>query len=504
MDKFDVVVIGGGITGATAANALSSAGYKTLLLEGKDFGSGTTSRTSRLQYCGLAYLSGFENIKAIASRPIQFLERVQLARRSMVERSTFARASRHRLQDVVFYLPIYDKDIVTPWKMRAGFAALENLDPNGTGIDYRYLDQRAARDVPILNRSTARGELVGAIRYVEYQYDWPERICVDAVLEAENMGAQVLNYSPVRSIVRQRDGWTVTYQEKRGGNLATVEGKAILNAAGPWVDQVARAAALDVPGLNQSEKGTNIALRLPDEFRGMGLQTFARNGAPFYVIPWGSLHYVGPVNKLIEASPDGFIAQEDEIASLLEELRVLFPRIPFERQDVIYSWAGVRPRTKAPSGTGGAGLQLHKPEATGLPGYYVYTGGLLMMKSHMGREIVKGIGEGLRPGGAPQGSPTDLGRSSAGIAAGDSIYSSDGLVVTMAEIQKATQQEHVHSLEDVMLRRTKLGWNATLGDDTVEAVAQAIRDTAGWTQEEMQNQITAYRNMIRTSFKYQA
>lgn len=319
MKTFDVIVIGGGITGATATNHLAAAGYETLLLEAGDFGGGTTSRTSRLQYCGLSYLVGFDRLSAIAAHPLQFAERVVLATRSMRERSAFVRASRERLREVEFYLPVHAGDRVPAWKMRAGYRALGALDAGGIGVDFRFLDAEAARRVPILQGAGARGPLVGAIRYIEYQYDWPERICLDTVMNAADKGAGIANYTPVRNVERNGEGWLVTYENLRDGTVAAVRARALVNAAGAWVDDIAVAAKLPVRKLNQGEKGTNIALRLPAEYRGQGLQTLARDGSPFYLIPWGDLHYAGPVNRPSDASESGFVALEEEIAALVAE-----------------------------------------------------------------------------------------------------------------------------------------------------------------------------------------
>lgn len=502
MKTFDVIVIGGGITGATATNHLAAAGYETLLLEAGDFGGGTTSRTSRLQYCGLSYLVGFDRLSAIAAHPLQFAERVALASRSMRERSAFVRASRERLREVEFYLPVYAGDRVPAWKMRAGYRALGALDAGGVGVDFRFLDAEAAGRVPILQAPSARGPLVGAIRYVEYQYDWPERICLDTVMNAADKGAGIANYTPVRNVERNGEGWLVTYENLRDGTVATVRARALVNAAGAWVDDIAAATELPVRKLNQGEKGANIALRLPAEFRGQGLQTLARDGSPFYLIPWGDLHYAGPVNRPSDARESGFVALEEEIAALVAEVAFLFPALSVTRRDVIYSWAGVRPRTRSPSSpSGAAGLMLHGPEATGLPGYFVYTGGLLMMHGHMGREVAEGVSRLLKPSG-PRSTPV-VGPHRPNCAAGpDEVVSVDGIGYSHALLNALAVNESVWKLDDLMFRRTPLGWNERLGTDTFREVAGSVRESLGWSNTHMETECDRYRAMLEATFGF--
>jgi len=128
VESYDVAVIGGGIIGCSAANHLTAAGFRTILMERGDIGGATSGRTSRLQYCGLSYFSRFRSVPGALAHPLESWESVELARRAMRDRSAFVRDTPERVRPITFYFPLH-RDASEPlWKVRAGFALLERLD----------------------------------------------------------------------------------------------------------------------------------------------------------------------------------------------------------------------------------------------------------------------------------------------------------------------------------------------------------------------------------------
>ena len=500
MDLFDVAVIGGGITGASSANHLAAAGYATLLLEQGDFAGGTTGRTSRLQYSGLAYLGALNPIGRLVRHPLDGLAAVGLARRSMRDRSAFIRDVPERVRPVSFFLPIYRDGPVSLRQMVLGFGLMERLDPGGVPLSVKVVEPAAARRDPRLRLLRDPDRLTGVVECVEHQFNWPERICVDAVFNAAENGATVENHAAVQRLERQSDGtWLVTVLDRRRGASRLFRSRAVLNAAGAWVDSIAASSKLGLPAVGGGEKGCNIAVRLPQELEGVGFEGLARGGAPFYVIPWGRLHYVGPANRPSAPDPAGYRVGEDEILFLLDEFNFLFPSLSLARKDVLYSWAGVRPRTaRRGSASGGSAVRLHDLGRQGAPNYFAYTGGLLMTHRSAGRAVVEGIGRRLKPSrssrpvlGAARLPPTQADRTTLHGASGD--HEVAGLVY-------ACQHEKVLDLSDLMRRRVSVGWQDQLGCDVAHEVAETVRAPMGWSASDARNKADRYVEVTRRQF----
>ena len=283
----DVAVIGGGVTGASAADHLAAAGFSTILLERADFASGTTGRSSCLQHCGLTYFSPGRSLWSFLARPALAIEHAELARRAMRDRSRFVRDTPQRVRPIPFYVPLYRDGSIPVWKIKLGFKALRAMDAGGVSLDVQTMDAAEARRHPALRCLRDLDKLVAVICFTEYQFDWPERICLDAALNAGDLGAELRNYTMASSLARAPDDtWIIETQDLRAGAAGpVVRAKVVVNAAGAWIDELATRSGLGLPRLNQGLKGTNVVVKLPREFRGLAFETVMRSGDPFYVIP---------------------------------------------------------------------------------------------------------------------------------------------------------------------------------------------------------------------------
>lgn len=489
-DVYDALVAGGGIIGAAAGQHLAAAGYRALLAERGDYGGGTSSRTSRLQHCGLGYFSpASHSIAAFALHPRFALQCLELSRRAMRGRNEFVRTSPERVRPIPFLVPLYDEASISLWKARLAFRVMEAFDPGGVSLEFAILDPAEARRLPAAAGLRDLDRLRALVRFTEYQFDWPERIVVDTVMKARDIGLEAHNHTAVTGIEREGEGWRATLALP-GGATRSIRAKAVVNAAGVWVDDVSRLADPLAPGLNTGAKGTNIVVRLPPEYQGYGFETIMQDGAPFYVIPWGDLHYLGPKDSVSDGSPEGFRAGETEIVAILAEANVLFPALRLTRRDVLYSWAGVRPRTAAPGQRFGS-MEVREHDLTdrGMPNFFVYTGGLLMSHREAGRKLTQAVSNRIKPSG-PQ-KPLDYAAKLLPAGTGNDR---DGIAWSAAN-------EQVRTLADLMRGRLPFGWTEDLGLAAAEGASELCRDALGWSAAETREQVLAYRREVIDKFR---
>jgi glycerol-3-phosphate dehydrogenase len=491
-DPYDVVVVGGGIIAAAAGQHLAAAGYRTLLAERDDYGAATSSRTSRLQHCGLGYFSpASHSIGAFLFDPGFALRCLELSRRAMRGRNEFVLTSPERVRKLEFLVPLYDSGSISSWKARLAFRLMESFDPGGLPLEFTVLEPNEARRIPMIAGLRDVDRLRAVVRFAEYQFVWPERIVVDTIMKARDIGLEALNHTAVSGIERTGDGWEVVLTGS-ARTPRTVRTKAIVNAAGVWVDQITRLAAAAGPVLNAGAKGTNIAVRLPAEYRGCGLETIMRDGSPFYVIPWGDLHYVGPKDSAGDGSAEGFRAAEDEIAAILSETNAAFPGLWLKRTDVLYSWAGVRPRTAAPGERlGGMDTREHDLTDRGLPNFFVFTGGLLMTHRDAGRRLTAAVRRRLTPSGRE--APIDY---STRLVPGGEDLSSES-------VAWCAEHEQIETLADLLRRRLPVGWGEDLGLSRVDEAAALCRNALGWSSARAAEEIAIYRRDVLRNFQPQ-
>ncbi len=488
---YDTVVVGGGIIAAAAGQHLSAAGYRTLLVERDDYGAGTSSKTSRLQHCGLGYLSAASgSVAAFLAHPRSAIECFSLMRRSMQGRAEFVRMAPERVKPVTFIIPLTPENAIPRWKARLAFRLMAASDGGKVPLDLRILSAEEARAHPALNGMAGLESIRGAMTFTEYQYHWPERIVVDTVMKARAIGMEALNHTAVTALSREGDLWRVTLTAAEGSR--DVLTRTVVNCAGVWVDEITALAGTRHIRKNTGEKGTNIVVRLPGSLRGIGFETVTAAGAPFYLIPWGELHYVGPWDSASDGRPEGFRATEAEISAILDQLGRLFPGFGLKREHVRYAWAGVRPRSLAKDGRGSApAVREHDLTDEGLPNVFTFTGGLLMTHRDAGRRLTCAVRRRLQPSDPPR--PLDVPLPPL----------PDMDHVTEASVAHAILKEQARTLSDILRRRLSVGWEPDLGRRHVETAATFAAPHLGWTPEETAAQIAGFLDETITEFGLQ-
>jgi len=498
-----VAVIGAGVNGASAAQHLSAAGHAVLLVDKGDFASGSSSRSSRLLHCGLRYLAPGGSPWAFVRYPARFVTACRMARAAMRCRAQFVRTTPERVRPLELCFPIYEDGPYAAWQVDAAFRLLRLLGPGAVPLDYRRLSASETLATPLLEHLRAPRALRGAALFREYQFDWPERIAVDAVLDAERLGAAVRNYTPVVGLARRGELWELRLADAldEDAEPVTISARAVVNTAGVWIDEVNRRieggrARRCVTGT----KGAHVLVRLPPECAAYGIATLNRRREPFYCIPWRGLHYFGPTETLYEGDPDDVRVTDEEVDGLIDEANHLLPGLALDRRDVIYTWAGVRPLTHDPAQPMGArSRELHDLGADGLPGLFALTAGPVMTHRLAGAEVVRALARRVPPSG-PRREPSYASRPLPCDPSSPPLSNQEP-AVRFADVEYAVEREHAEGLADVLFRRVGVGWTESMGREGAHIAARILGERRGWSQARIEAEMTGYLEHIRRQYR---
>ena len=241
--------------------------------------------------------------------------------------------------------------------------------------------------------------------FTEYMSEWPERLCIDAVLDAEDMGAVISNYTRASLVARDDAGiWRVKLSDEFGStDQAIVSAAIVLNMAGIWVDDVNQVRDVNAKRLILGTKGSHIVVKLPLAFKYFGIATVNSLGEPHYCLPsQGGYHHIGPTETVYDGNVDDIKVDAGDRAFLLGKTNSVLPGLKLKAKDIVYTWAGVRPLgfdAKYPRGK--CSVELHDLSSQGLDSVYAMTAGLLMTHRTAGRGIAALIGRKIPPSHQP-------------------------------------------------------------------------------------------------------
>ena len=325
--KFDLVVVGGGITGAAIARDATVRGLKVALLEKGDFASGTSSRSSKMIHGGLRYLKH---------------AKFGLVFGALRERWTLRRNVPRLVKPLTFLIPVYEDSKTGKLKLSLGLWLYDILALFRTEKKHEWIrpGQVQGRE-PTLRRDG----LVGAGVYYDFLTD-DARLVLTIVKDDWTRGAIVANYTEVVGFEKDRGRIVgITAVDSISGKQFRVYAKVVVNATGPWSDKFRR---LDDPSSDaklRPAKGTHLIL--PSQRIGNReavVLDSRRDGRNLFVVPWGyDLCYVGTTDTDYEGDLDRVTASEDDVEYLLESLNEYFPGRNVTRADIISSYASVRP-----------------------------------------------------------------------------------------------------------------------------------------------------------------
>ncbi|MDQ6433202.1 FAD-dependent oxidoreductase [Mesorhizobium sp. LHD-90] len=492
--SFDVAIIGGGINGGAAAQHLAAEGYSVLMFDKSDFGTGASSRSSRLLHCGLSGLMPKSSPWEFVFQPWKLKAALKSGREQSKSRDEFVTTMPEYVRKFTFCLPIYDDSRFPGWQLDVAFRLLDRKDAK-VPLDYRRLSAKDARStIPLVSKLRSPERLRSVATFSEYNFDWAERIVVDTVLEAERHGATVRNYTALERFERQGDRWRLFLSDglDAGAGPVSVDARVVMNMTGPWVDDVNRLTGQPrSPRLINGNKGVHIMVRLAPEFRNHGIFSFGPDDIFLYMMPWRDMHYIGPTDMPYEGSLDDVCATEADIEHVLANTARVIPGLQLTRSDVLYSWAGVQPRTFDPANPEGTwSREIHDLSASGMPNFLAVTGATIGRSRMTGRDATAAIRSRLEPSGARKGfsyaahkRPHD--------PDSPALFNDDP-TVRLSDITYAVEHEHAETLTDIMFRRTGAGWNGSMGREGAQVAARILGECRGWPQERIDEEVERY------------
>ncbi len=521
-EEFDILVIGGGITGVGIAWDAALRGFKTALLEKNDFGSGTSSRSSRLIHGGLRYLRYFQLDLVYEACKERFL--------------LLNRLAPHMVRPLPFIYPSYRGRGIGLLELRAGMWLYDLLAFSRRIGQYRILNSAEALEVePVLEKSGLRG--------AAFFYDClgnDSQITIATAKAAHQAGAVCANYVEAVGVLKSRGKVRgVAARDLLSGKETEVKARVVVNAAGPWADMV---LAMESPGYTEGlrlTKGVHLVVRRERiGHRNAVTLSSPRDGRFVFLIPWWQFTIIGTTDTDYEGSPDEVYAGPEDVDYLLETVNFNLPHLALKEEDVISTFAALRPLAfKGGTSPYEVSRQHRIFETQG--GMLCIAGGKFTTYRKMACDLVNRAAEKLfrefsiRPvarcrtqlstlPGGERLSAEEISRAlrevtgldhetldylafsyGSGLANLLKLIQADpslaqpivsGLPYLKAQIPYAIHYEMALTLRDFMMRRTRLLYEAPDGGLSVAAeVANLMAAELGWDKARIQEELAAYR-----------
>lgn len=515
----DVLIIGGGITGAAIARDAAMRGLSVMLVERGDFAGGTSSRTSKLIHGGLRYLEHGH---------------LHLVYESCRERVILLRTAPHLVQPLDFLIPIYHGDPRSLTKVQIGLRLYDLLAAGRRLRPHRII---SADEVWSREPALERDGLVGGALYADCRMQ-DARLCLEIVLDAERRGAVCRNGVRAERLVME-DGRVVgaIVRDERTGRPETLAARAVVNAAGPWADRVIRMAQPEASPRLRPTKGIHIVL--PRRIGAHALLVSSRRaGRVIFLIPWDNEMLVGTTETMVRDLPDEVEAEPEEVAYLLEEVHRVLPRAELTGDDVVATFAGLRPLIDWGGGEPGAVSRAHRIVEEP-PGLVHVLGGKYTTHRAIAEAVVTRLLRRLGrhdPGCRTATTPLwSVGESPAAyadrvarhaeaatavperslryLAATYGVRHREILALARrdpelaqplcphhphigAEFLYACQQEHARGLMDFAFRRTAVAYSPCRGGDGIEAYRTVLVRYLGRAVEAANREIVAYQAAV--------
>ena len=514
-EEFDVLVIGGGITGAGIARDAVLRGLRTALVERDDFGSGTSSRSSRLVHGGVRYLEHGH---------------LRLVFESSRERRTLMRIAPHLVRPLRFTWPVYRGARVPRWKLNAGLLMYDALAVFRNVRNHRSLEPA---EVLAQEPSLQRHDLLGGAEYFDAATD-DARLTLANVIAADERGAVVVNHASVVRLTRDDHRVTGAIVHDHADDVEiAVRASVVVNATGPWTDAV---RALDVgggPSAVRATKGVHIAVSRERLSTHAALTLLSPvDGRVMFALPSTATTIIGTTDTPTDERPDEVRASSTDVAYLLATANLFFPAARLTPSDVIAAWAGIRPLVASGFTRDPASASREHRIDRSASGMISVSGGKLTTYRSMAAEVVTAVERSLGrspsrsttglvplPGGDLRS--TDEAFRTAELEVGDAIIARRlveahgtrwrevsaltsaepalarrivrDLPYLLAEVVYAVEREMAVTLADVLIRRLRIAYEVADHGRSASRVATAVlAGRLGWDNARSRIEIARY------------
>ncbi len=323
-ESYDLLIVGGGINGASIANMAAYNGLKVCLLEKNDFASGTSSKSTKLLHGGLRYLENFE---------------FDLVYEALRERHILLKSAPHLVKPLSFIIPVYKNDSRPLWMMKLGIWLYDLLSGwRRVGKHQNLSAKEIKKRIPTIDEKN----LCGGVLYHDVQMN-DARLCLENILSAKSQGADVFNYAEVKSFIKENNRTVgVVALDRLTQQELTIRAKKVVCAVGPWTDNIIEHEHDVVEDKVRTTKGIHIVYRGQLSKDALLIPT-QNDKRIFFVIPWMGNSLIGTTDTDYKENPDAVEVKDEDIEYLFKEINRVFPSIDFNREDIIITFAGLRP-----------------------------------------------------------------------------------------------------------------------------------------------------------------
>jgi glycerol-3-phosphate dehydrogenase len=521
-EEFDLLIIGGGITGVAAARDASMRGFRTALIDKGDFGIGTSSRSTRLIHGGIRYLEYGE---------------FKLVFDACSERRIMRKIAPRLARPLPFLYPVYRGQRPAAWKIRTAMVLYDALSLFRNVQNHRWLDtSEVRRREPLV----AGRRLINAGRYYDVQVN-DAHLTLMTAKAAHFHGAVIANYA--RAVGLMKTGGRVIgahVLDTVSGREIEVRAKVVVNATGIWTDQV---LALDERREHKMVRPTKgIHLMVPRarlHSQHAIIFSVPRDGRHIFLIPWNDFTLIGTTDTDYQDGLDNPAATLDDVEYLLEAVHHTFPGAQIGLDDIISTFAGLRPLVSAPGSP--SSLSREHVITESQSGLITIAGGKLTTHRLMGKQLTDRIQnklaeafdvharsecrtqeplegaqvERVRVSGVDESTGRYLVNTYGSDATWVMAYIEENpslgeriapeLDYLMAEVLYAVQHEMAMTLCDVLIRRTHAIYEARDGGlGRARAVAELMGSRLGWDEAEIERQVSDYVAQVALTRNWRA